>query len=77
MLLSKVNLTSIQKIGRTMYRRHLFFISSLGLASVLIAVAQQPPRPRLHRVIKKGNLQPIPADSTNPQTNEVSIDIVE
>ena len=76
MLLAKVNLTSIQKIGRTMYRRHLFFISSLGLASVLIAVAQQPPRPRLHRVIKKGNLQPIPADSTNPQTNEVSIDIV-
>ena len=75
MLLAKVNLTSIQKIGRTMYRRHLFFISSLGLASVLIAVWQQPPRPRLHRV-KKEISNSIPADSTNPQTNEVSIDIV-
>ncbi len=51
--------------------------TSLTLAiGLIVIVFAQPPGPRMHRVIKKGELKLIPATSTPMVPNEVRIEIV-
>ncbi|TWU23259.1 hypothetical protein Pla52o_27950 [Novipirellula galeiformis] len=54
----------------------IFAVSVFALGTwVVVVVAQQPPRPRMHRIVNKGQLDPRPATSTPAIKNEVTITI--
>ncbi len=56
-----------------------YFAGASGAAlvlGVLVFAVAQPPGARTHRIIEKGELQPVPATSTPEIANEVSIEIV-
>ncbi|MCM2369866.1 YHYH protein [Aporhodopirellula aestuarii] len=51
-------------------------LAALGVGVAAIAIAQQPPPPRLHTMTKRSVLKPVPATSTPNIKSEVSIEIV-
>ncbi|MBB3208134.1 hypothetical protein FHS27_003961 [Rhodopirellula rubra] len=51
-------------------------LATLCVGATAIAIAQQPPRPRLHTITQRGVLKPLPATSTPAIKNEVSIEVV-
>ena len=50
--------------------------SCLALFSIALVSIAQPPTPRVHRVIEKGELHPLPATSQPVEPNVVKIEIV-
>ncbi len=55
--------------------RRLSLAATSCLILAALAIAQRPPRPRLHRVISKGELNVVPATQAPSMPNEVTIEI--
>ena len=58
-------------------KKSLFIMTPLAIVvgSVAYLIAQQPPPLRLHRIVEKGKLEPLPATASPPAENQVSIRI--
>ena len=59
-----------------MKRKTLILLLPILLTGLVVVLAQQPPRPRTHTIIKKGTLTPLPATSEPQIANEVTIEII-
>lgn len=55
----------------------LALVATVAVGAGVLAVARQPPPPRLHKITRKGVLKPLPAETAPPLQNKVTIEVVD